>query len=340
MFLSHIHNFRAVAILGIVGAHALQGFTWGEYQTFFDVTNFISNQSSIWFVFIAGFLFQHLSGKFVVSKYYIAKLKNVILPYLITSIPGLFYYTVVDRQDIMWPGFYDRPITEQLLLFILTGKHLAAFWFVPMITLFYLLAPLLIAIDRSRYGYWIMLPTFLASATLGRDNMLFWIEQAAPYSVFSKALFMFPVYLFGMYFSRHHDNLIKVVKKLWPLLAILAMALVVGHYMEVASGKWMHFLFKLTSAVLILYWLRVGDVFVGRKLHYLADVSFGVFFLHGYVLGTAKLAFWEIYGRGSLPDGNPLLYFGYLTLIILACLAVIWVVRYLLKGHSRLLIGC
>jgi peptidoglycan/LPS O-acetylase OafA/YrhL len=340
MFLSHIHNFRAVAILGIVSAHALQAFNWGEYRTFFKIANFIANQSSIWFVFIAGFLFQHLSGKFTASKYYAAKLKNVIVPYLIISIPGLYYYIALDKQDIIWPEFYDKPIIEQLLLFILTGKHLSAFWFVPMITVFYLLAPLFIAIDRSRYGYWIMLPTFLASAMLGRDNMLFWVEWAAPYSVFSKALFMLPVYLFGMYFSRHHDNLMEVVKKLWPLLTILAIALIAGLHMDVAAGKWMHFLFKLTSAVLILYWLRATDAFIGKKLYYLADVSFGVFFIHGYFLGTAKLAFWKVYGRGILPEGNPLLYFGYLALIILACLMAIWVVKYLLKGHSRLLIGC
>ena len=68
MFLNHIHNYRAVAILGVVATHALQNFHWPSESLVFSGLNFIFNETSIWFVFIAGFLFQHLSGKFKFPK--------------------------------------------------------------------------------------------------------------------------------------------------------------------------------------------------------------------------------------------------------------------------------
>ena len=64
MFLSHIHNFRAYAIIGIVGAHSLHAFVWNDHPYMFRFFDTLFNQSSVLFFFIAGFMFQFLSRRF------------------------------------------------------------------------------------------------------------------------------------------------------------------------------------------------------------------------------------------------------------------------------------
>jgi len=78
--LHYINIFRATAIFFIVTVHALHVFSWPDgilTKQFLDV---LLNNGSIFFMFISGYLFQHLSVNFKTPKYYLSKLKNVVLP--------------------------------------------------------------------------------------------------------------------------------------------------------------------------------------------------------------------------------------------------------------------
>src|SRR5882762_3443553 len=82
-FLNYIHYFRGIAIIFVVGGHTYLTLSWNKgtsSQIFFDC---LWQNGSVLFVFIAGFLFQHLSGKFEYKKYLKNKALNVVLPYLI-----------------------------------------------------------------------------------------------------------------------------------------------------------------------------------------------------------------------------------------------------------------
>ena len=87
-FLSYIHSFRAIAIIAVVGTHVLGDIAWGGNSVIFQriITTLVQN-ATILFVFISGFLFQHTVGHFRYGEYLIRKLKNIIIPYLIVSIP-------------------------------------------------------------------------------------------------------------------------------------------------------------------------------------------------------------------------------------------------------------
>jgi len=64
MFLGYIHSFRALAIFFIVAGHSIDIFMWSidsELERFLKI--FFSNGTAL-FVFIAGYLFQHLSVKY------------------------------------------------------------------------------------------------------------------------------------------------------------------------------------------------------------------------------------------------------------------------------------
>jgi peptidoglycan/LPS O-acetylase OafA/YrhL len=62
-FLPYIHNFRGIAILYIVAFHCWSSLGWGNHTLEKAVWNSLVVYGTVLFVFIAGFLFQHLNGR-------------------------------------------------------------------------------------------------------------------------------------------------------------------------------------------------------------------------------------------------------------------------------------
>ena len=144
------------------------------------------------FVFIAGYLFQHLSNRFDIKKYYLSKLQNVVIPYLIISIPAILFYITVEQKNTVWPSFYAEPAWLQMIYFYITGLHLSPMWFIPMIIMFYLLAPVLVKADKTRYFY-CLLPFFLLVS--------FSVERGLTHHNF---MHFFSIYILGMFLSLIH----------------------------------------------------------------------------------------------------------------------------------------
>lgn len=336
-FLANIHNFRTVAILGIVGAHSLHNFEFEDTSLTFRIIDTICNESSVWFFFIAGLLFQHLSTNFRYSKYMKSKVQNVIAPYLILSIPALIAsFTIVDQG--MPPSFDGFSLPVQVLIFLATGKHLAPFWFVPTITLIYLLGSLLILADRKIWPYY-LIPVFVVySMVSGRDGFLIYSGLSGYFSPISKALYLFSVYFAGMACGRFHDPLVAWLKTYhWPLLAFSA-------FMFYGAVTWdndpVHFLylFKLSSAILLVYYLSVIGVDTLGRLGYVGTVSFGIFFVHGYLLQAVKLGKEFAFGT-PLFQPSVLWYIGFAALITAASVALLFIAKAILGRRSRIVVG-
>src|ERR1035438_1198168 len=77
MFLRYIHSFRALAIIFIVAAHCIALFDWASIPWQRHLVLSLIPNGTVFFVFIAGFLFQHLSYKFEYRRYLKSKLQNV-----------------------------------------------------------------------------------------------------------------------------------------------------------------------------------------------------------------------------------------------------------------------
>ncbi|MCB8747176.1 acyltransferase [Rhodoferax sp. U2-2l] len=337
-FQQHIHVFRGVAIMLIVGAHTISALNWSDNQLTMRIIDALCNESSIFFFFIAGYLFQHLSGRFRYKTYLEQKLKTVITPYLLLSIPALIIFTqFVDRVG-MWPWFYDQPLWKQVVLFLLTGKHLAPLWFVPTITLFYLIAPLLLAIDRKRPQlYWLIIPCWFLSMYLGRGG---------PYGPIEKAIYLFPVYLLGMAFSHYRQQAEMWVAKFWLPLLIVTLMGMVGHALEWPMPPSYLMIMKAPMALLLtVALLRWHGVF-RHRLDYIAHVSFGIFFIHAYFISAIKvftvyLITGHVYaGRdGDVLPGNLLFFIAYAAAVLALSLLTIWAAQKLTGKNSRMLVG-
>lgn len=334
----HIHVFRGIAIIFIVFAHTIPSLNWSESPITGKLIDAFANQSSIYFFFIAGYLFQHLSGRFTFSKYLRQKLRTVILPYLLLSIPALVVFTVLTQRVGMWPWFYDLPIWQQVGMFLLTGKHLAPLWFVPTIALFYLVAPLLLWVDRKMpKGYWAIVPLLLLSTYLGRDG---------PHGPIDKAIYLFPVYLMGMAFSRYKQKAMSLVVRWWPLLLISSLLSLTGILADWPSPPYWHMPMKASLALLMTAWLYRHHHVFGHRLDYIAEVSFGIFFVHAYFISAIKvmtvyLIYGTVYdGRGNEDIPGNLLTFGlYVAVVLAITVSVIWLAKKLIGRNSRMFIG-
>lgn len=334
----HIHVFRGLAIMGIVTAHTIPSLDWSQSPLTGRIVDAVVNESSVFFFFIAGYLFQHLSARFVFRSYLRQKLLTVILPYLILSIPALIIFTQFTQRTGMWSWFYGLPVWEQVGLFLLTGKHLAPLWFVPTIAMFYLVAPLLLWIDRRRPSlYWLIIPLLVLSTWLGRDG---------PNGPIDKAIYLLPAYLLGMAFSHHKNRALALVQRWW--WALLAVVLISGAGLVLQWPDPPHYQLPMKAAAcLLLVWVlyRHHHRF-GHRLDFVAEVSFGIFFIHAYFISAIKvISVYLVQGTvyqgvgGSVIPGNLPMLVLYASTVLCLSAAVIWVVKKTLGKHSRKLIG-
>ena len=121
LFLNYIHNFRAIAIILIVLGHSISYFSWSTYEKL-SVTILFSN-GTVLFVFISGFLMQHLFFKHEHREFYKRKIRHVVLPYLLSSIPAIIIFIFFLERDerYVFEGFGGGVWT-------FLGKFFGGFW--------------------------------------------------------------------------------------------------------------------------------------------------------------------------------------------------------------------
>ncbi|WP_410318632.1 acyltransferase family protein [Klebsiella pneumoniae] len=98
--ISYIHYLRGIAAFFIVAIH-FNLFTNTETLSGRIFYYFLSEWTAI-FVLISGFLFQHLVHKYKPKKFFINKLKNVLIPYFIISFPVILIFALKLKSDHPW----------------------------------------------------------------------------------------------------------------------------------------------------------------------------------------------------------------------------------------------
>jgi len=331
MFLNYIHSFRGIAITYIVAGHCVSIFDWSDAVALERWLKIIFGNGTVLFVFIAGYLFQYLSGKYDVKKYMISKLKNVISPYILISIPGIYFSVFIQQRGIVWDGFYDYPIWEQIFYFYITGLHVTALWFIPMITLFYLVSPLLVKLDRNKKIYY-FLPVFIAiSCFIPRGG----------YLVYLSFVHFFSVYLLGMCCCRYKDKINEILRKTRSVLllgSLVISCIVIEYYFMQGTMTWVNLLGKLFLCLFYLGLLiRLEVKYKNKLLVLLANLSFGIYFIHSYYITAVKLFIDKYWGNYIGGDVFKLILAT--ILIVLICYITVWLVKLIFAKKSRLIIG-
>lgn len=346
MFLRYVHNFRAVAIVVIVAGHAAVVLKHDAHPRTMDFLLDLLDNGTVLFVFIAGFLFEHLSRRFEYRDYLHKKLLNVIIPYLLVSIPAVAYTVrFVDPNPALPESLRDASPAAQAAWMFLTGGGTFnyAVWFVPMITLFYLAAPLFMRFIAHPRLYLLAVPLTVFSMAAHRPP-----EVHTPLI----ALYFLPAYLLGMWASHERERLEPVLLRSWAwLLGAFGVAVLVRflfsdrHGNEYARGMftgefglfdWMFAQKLLLCAAFLGLMLRL-DAVVGDRLRFLGDISFTIFFVHGYVLFAFQIAFVRLFDVE--PQGNFGLWLGLTVGTVGLTAAGTALTKRLLGRRSRYLIG-
>ena len=328
MFLGYIHYFRALAIFLIIAGHSIDVFAWDNVDIERLLRIFISN-GSVLFVFIAGYLFQHLSSNFENKKHFKSKIKNVITPYFIISIPAIIIFVTILERDSVWAGFYNNSIFEQVGLFYITGIHLAPLWFIPMIAIFYVIAPILVKADKNKLIYF-GLPLFITLSCF--------VGRGLPHQNF---IHFFSAYLLGMYCSKFKDFVNPLISR--NIFIILTLSLIMffslfEFWFMKGTMTYVNYLQKLAMSIFFLgLFIKFNSYLNSKFISVIADTSFGVFFIHSYLLTSGKLLYLKLNGEAAL--GSLILYFIVAVSTLLICTLIITQIKKVFGKHSKLFVG-
>ena len=193
-FLENIHLFRAFAIVNVMMVHLWSMRGWDGGLAFANLLRaVIFGNSTIYFIFISGFLFEYLSHSFRIKTYYSKKIRYVFVPYALMSL--LFTLTKflklymqsnesISVSQIMWSYFNS----------ILLGTAADQFWYIPFIVVVFALSPFLLKIpqkfDKVMVGVVLILP--LLGTRTGTEITVF------------QYLYFFPIYILGFYVSKYY----------------------------------------------------------------------------------------------------------------------------------------
>lgn len=346
-FLPHVHSFRAFAIVAVVATHAFYDLQWydDELLTSKVIVSLVQN-GTVPFVFVAGFLFQYLLGRFRYGSYLWTKLRFVVLPYVLVSLP--YVYLQKQRHFGVFAAWFPRPFKSDLAhlayCFLNGAQMPIPLWFVPMICVYYLAAPLFVFIDRHPRAY-AVLPALWLLASFAHRPM---IQTALPQTV----VYFLPVYLAGMFTSHYRERVLGWVRRWrWVLVLVVFAALLIEVLLRERTGAIesrsmfsvergvfdVNLTMKLCISLLMLEWLRVARPGVHRLLKKPADLSFGIFFVHYYFIYFAR----DLRGAmGGAPwVGNLLHLATYTAVLLMLSLAMVWAIRRIFGSHSRYLVG-
>lgn len=301
--LNYINVFRGLAILLIVAGHTMQFGEAGSLYQKLSVEIFAGGTAL--FIFISGFLFQHLSGKYEFKNYMSKKWTNVILPYLWTAIPGILFCFI---YPIEYGNALDglNPFFQIPMMLSVGRIHNTPAWFIPMIILFFFSSWTLLKLEKKGWLYKVMPLLFLVTILIPRVDVDYTstlgLSYSAKYFAYLKYVFMgyihfFSMYVFGMFCSAHKE----IIDKFWNLRWIFIVLMLLSAGLNVYSGlngSWTNgTISKMFLTVIALAYLKHYDEWlishekINKFLDIIAKYSFGIFFIHWYVFFLYNLVF-------------------------------------------------
>lgn len=293
--LNYINVFRGLAILLIVAGHTMQ---FGNNGTWLNNVAFeVLTGGTALFIFISGFLFQHLSGKFEYKTYLKKKWTNVILPYIITAVPGIILCFTM-------PAAYGNPFDglnplAQIGVFLTTGRvHNVPTWYIPMIVIFFFLADLFLILEKKKVLYKLLPALFLLTLFIPRmaiePENLAGMSYTAKYLEYLKYILngfvhFASMYVLGMYFSAYKDRVEECYKKRGILLGGMLLTSGIDIYLLHRFGISNGTVSKIFLTLIVLGYLKHYDEAIkncnwfNKTTDIIAKYSFSIFFVHWYV---------------------------------------------------------
>ena len=332
--LGMIVYFRAIAILLIVAGHT---YTQAgiRLDTTFDYTlsNLIKGATAL-FVFISGFLFNHVyMAHYRYTNFLRERAQKILIPYCILTILAIL-------ADLIFSSSAAGRISAGMLFrdFAL-GATFQAYWYIPFIILMYALAPLhrLFTSLRTPLQVAIMIALAVLAGFVQRpisnDN------------AFQSVVFYLPIYLSGIFLSLNFGQFLPILRRHGYLLLLVAILLATIQAINGQGGN-LHKQFfafqgfemmgiqKVTFSLGLIGIFSLLSNSPGRIVTVVANTSFAIFFLHPFVLWLLEgHAFFKV---TQLPWLNLAVA---VVAIVAVCVVTALILRFILQANSKYLTG-
>ena len=166
-----------------------------------------------------------------------------------------------------------------------------------------------------------------------------YLGRSGQYGPINKAVYLFSVYLLGMFASVHHDQMLDLVKRFQWLLLAFIVGLIFVNMVSTGYEQYVQYTLKVAMCPLLLFYFYRAEKVVDGRLDYLGHVSFGIFFIHAYVLPAIKIIYLKASGLSTFPEGDILSYGSLTVSVTLGCMLVIYLSQKITGRYSRMLLG-
>lgn len=336
------HYFRAFAILSVMLTHLwhgpafLDGFE-AEKRLVTALSDTLFHSSTIYFIFISGYLFEYVNRKkdFSVLAFYKAKIRNVLTPYLILSCLLLLVGTCIFRAGGEFPAFINEGMplasgTDVLVCLLNGSASLTPYWYIPFILSVFVVSPLFFFMDDALLGR--LLPPLAVLPLMVPRGLLF---------LFRNYCYFLPVFLLGIFFARNRDMcmdfIARHIRTIFSIAIFTTLVIFINFYLDfIPNTETAYYLQKTAigmGVILLLErWQRPSPL-----LDLLARYSFPLFFLHVIVqhvcdplLFPGLLGIWESLVPVSLLAA---------VLEVGLCMGLVFLLKKGLGRRSRYVIG-
>lgn len=289
-----------MAILLIVLAHCYSIAGVRIDTTLEKVFANIISGSTIHFVFISGFLFHHIFyQKLKTNSFFLSKVKRLLIPYTFLSIVPILFkiYAEPDFWNAHLPLTGDGALHEYVipgLMFYITGDHLVAYWYIPFALCLFLMYPLHIKFIETKLRNQAIIfgVCFMTAMLIHRP-----INNLA---ILQSVLYFTPAYLLGILCSMNKAFIYAKLqgKEFLFLTAAIVLAVVQAllgrhnNYQKlpfIYDGIDLILLQKSFLCIFFMVFLYKFEHSSNRLLMLLASTSFGIYFIHAYVLYALTL---------------------------------------------------
>ena len=357
--IAYIEYFRAVAIILIVSGHTY-AVAWTHFVdqdpqgtvSWLNIIPALITGGTAYFVFISGFLYRQVFyGRVGYGDFMRKKALYVGLPYLVLATPlalleiGLGEFEVTFAKDGV---AYARNIFVDFMVLISTGRVVTAYWYIPFVFLIFLASPLF---DR----FITMSAGPRAAVLIASIALALWVHRPMDnLDPVHSLLYLTNFYLLGILFCEYRTALLDFAARPLTLALLAALMLAIaasqamilhdpGNLERIAGDGWAPLgldLMLVQKYVGILFFcalLARWGAWLGRPLSFVAEHSFGLFFIHGIVIAVLM----------RLPEalsphvGEPIADLAIYSLFVLAAsMAIVVIAKKLTGRYSRYVIGC
>lgn len=273
------------------------------------------------------------------TAFYRSKLTHVLLPYVLLSVPMTMLGWPPGPEYGMAGGFTSR-FPGALAHNLLTGGAQTHLWYIPVLTVLFLLTPLLNALLKQ-----------------GKDNvvlLLALMPLVVSRSVYPDLLslaslcYFLGAYAFGMYLGERLDAMRTFVSRHLGALLAVYVACAAANFLlilwgfvpdgSISAHQSVVYCQKLLEAALILHALHAREDRLPKLLGVLGTYAFSLYFLHitfMWALSHALISLTPVNGIGTVIVYSLAIYALSIVLSVLLSMAV----RRMTGRYSRMLIG-